>query len=411
MRLLYTTGIYIYFVLAKIAALFNAKAKLWTKGQKHILQTIASQINPKDEIVWFHSASLGEFEQGRPIIEAFKTQNPQYKILLTFFSPSGYEIRKNYQGADYIFYLPIDTMCNARKFVEMVNLKKAFFIKYEFWFNYLKYLRKAQIPTYFVSAIFREDQYFFKPWGKWFRKHFDSVSRFFVQNEKSAILLQKHGINQVTVSGDTRFDRVFSVAQQPQQFPLIEQFKGENKILLTGSSWEAEEDIISRLSAEQRGGVKFILAPHEIGANHLEKIQQKFSHIPTLLFSQATDKNVQDAQVLIIDSIGKLSHLYQYSDIAFIGGGFGKGLHNILEAAAFGKPIIFGAPNYQKFQEAHDLLEIQGAFAVKEYQEFVGIFSKLFSEQNFYLRTSQICQNYIAEKKGATEKILQMVKT
>ncbi len=407
MRFLYNLSIYLYIFYIRVGSLFNAKAKLMLLGRKNIFQDLESQISnlKSQNLVWFHCASLGEFEQGRPLMEKLKLKYPDVKILLTFFSPSGYEIRKNYAGADYIFYLPMDTPSNAKKFVEIVSPQKVFFVKYEFWFNYLFELKSKNIPTYLVSGIFREKHYFFKGTGGWFRKQLKSFTHFFLQDEKSMELLNSIGYTNSTLVGDTRFDRVFEVAKNVKQINLLEQFVEEKKVLILGSSWMEDEKIVQSSKFES---LKLIIAPHEIDEKHLCSIEEVFkinSQQSTILrYSKATPTNVRDAQVLIIDNIGMLSSIYQYGSIAFIGGGFGKGIHNILEAATFGLPVIFG-PNYEKFAEAKELIKLGGAFSISKQDEFEKTMLLLSDEQ--VLKTaSQISRMYVQGRVGATEKIL-----
>jgi 3-deoxy-D-manno-octulosonic-acid transferase len=325
--------------------------------------------------------------------------------LLTFFSPSGYEIRKNYPGADYIFYLPADTYRNARKFIRLVDPKVVIFVKYEYWFNYIRVLKKKGTPLIFISAIFRPGQRFFTWWGKWQLKGLKLADHFFVQNQQSAHLLVSVGISDVTISGDTRFDRVAQVAQQKKAFPLVEIFKGENKIFLAGSTWPPDEEIITGLIRKNIPGLKFIFATHEV---HNERIEALLKMLPgnPVKFSDASENNIHKANILIIDSIGILSHLYQYAEIAYIGGGFGVGIHNILEAATFGKPVIFG-PNYQKFQEARELLDLGGAFSISDQRGFLEITEKLLENEDFLRKASQASKDYVADKTGATRMILE----
>ncbi len=404
MSFLYNILIHLYQFIIWIASLFNPKAQLWVEGRKDILKKLEEQIDPNDKIAWFHAASLGEFEQGRPVIESFRKQYPNYKILLTFFSPSGYEIRKDYEGADYIVYLPIDTKKNAREFIRIVQPKLVIFIKYEFWFNYLKVLSESNIPVFFASVIFRKEQHFFKWYGAWSRKILRRVSFFFVQNQASSDLLKSIGINQVSISGDTRFDRVFSIAQNAKKFPLIEKFAEGDKVFLAGSTWPADEDIIEKLVL-QDPSLKLIIAPHEIHQERINSILKKFASHKVLKYSEADEKSISKAQILIIDGMGFLSGLYQYCHIAYIGGGFGKGIHNILEAATFGKPVIFG-PNYQRFAEAVELVQLKGAFTIRDSSEIISITNKLFDDDFAWQSASSICKEYVLKKKGATELIL-----
>jgi 3-deoxy-D-manno-octulosonic-acid transferase len=398
----------LYLLLIRIAGLFNTKAGLWLKGRKNIFNRISDKINSNEDIVWFHAASLGEFEQGRPVIEAFRQKFPNYKILLTFFSPSGYEVRNDYKGADCIFYLPIDTISNARIFIQIANPKLAVFIKYEFWFNYLNELHKNNIPTFIISAIFRKDQHFFKWYGGWFRKMLKSIRWFFVQNKDSLELLDSISIKNVSISGDTRFDRVFAIAQQANKFPLIEKFITGKKVFLGGSTWQPDEELIEYLANKYKDKLKFIIAPHEIHKERIKSIITTFNKHNVLKYSQADEDNIQNAGVLIIDGMGFLSSLYQYCNLAYIGGGFGKGIHNILEAVTFGKPVIFG-PNYQKFAEAKDLANAQGAFNISNKKELLEITDNLICNKTAYQSSSMICKNYVMDKKGATKVILDFI--
>lgn len=404
MIFLYNLLIHLYQLSLRMAAFFNPKAKQWVEGRKNIFMKIEVTVKQDKPIAWFHCASLGEFEQGRPVIEAFKERFPHFRILLTFFSPSGYEIRKNYPVADYNFYLPADTSRNARKFINLVKPKVVVFVKYEYWFNYIKILNKKNTPLIFISAIFRPGQRFFSWWGKWQLKGLKMADHFFVQNEQSADLLKSVGINQVTISGDTRFDRVSQVAQQKKSFPLIEKFKGKSRIFLAGSTWPPDEEIVLALIGKNMPGLKFIFATHEV---HPERIEALLKTLPenSLKFSEANENNIGQANILIINSIGILSHLYQYADIAYIGGGFGVGIHNILEAATFGKPVIYG-PNYQKFQEARELLALRGAFSISDRKGFLEISEKLLGDADFLRKASMTSKEFVANKTGATRMIL-----
>ncbi len=407
MRILYNIGIYLYYFGIFIFSFFNAKAKKWWDGRKGLLQKCETLFNKNEKIAWFHAASLGEFEQGRTVIEKFKIQHPEFKILLTFFSPSGYEIRKNYANADYVLYLPIDTPYNAKNFIEIVNPNIVFFIKYEFWFNYLKNLNNKQIPVYLISGIFRPQQHFFKFYGNWFRTQLKDFTHFFVQYDASKQLLQSIGINNVTVSGDTRFDRVSEIAITKKSFPIVEKFKSANRILLAGSSWEADEEILIDFMKLETPHLRYIIAPHEI---HKERIQQLQAKLPlsSILLSEATEDNVNNANVLIINNIGILSHLYQYATIAMIGGGFGKGIHNILEAATFGNPVLFGS-NYHKFSEAVQLINLGGAFEFSDCKSFENKTHSLLNNSAFFEQTKKICLDYVNMNKGATDIILKSI--
>lgn len=403
---LYNLFILIYYFAIRVAALYNPKARLWISGRKNILKKLATSIDSQDKIVWFHAASLGEFEQGRPLIEAFRNQNPDFKILLTFFSPSGYEIRKNYNGADYIVYLPLDTRKNALQFIHIVQPKFVVFIKYEFWYNFIKALSGNGIPVFFASVIFRKEQHFFKWYGGWFRKILRKVSFFFVQNEESENLLNSIGIHQVTISGDTRFDRVYNITQKVKEFPLVKKFTMGNKVLLAGSTWPKDELLIEEL-IKQNASFKIIIAPHEVNRERIDSLIKRFALQNVVKYSEA-DETISKARILIIDGMGFLSGLYQYCNIAYIGGGFGAGIHNILEAATFGKPVIFG-PNYQRFAEAVDLIQLKGAFSINTSAELINTIGSLFDDESKWQTSSSANQEYVKKKKGATAIILSRI--
>lgn len=405
MHFLYNISIYLYYQLILLASIFNEKAKKWIKGRINIFEQLQKDIDPTQKIIWFHAASLGEFEQGRPVIESFRSKYPNYKILLTFFSPSGYEIRKNYSQADFIYYLPIDTPTNAKKFIRIVNPNIVVFIKYEFWFNYINELNKINIPIFIISAIFRKDQHFFKWWGSWSRSMLGKITCLFLQNHESFYLLQEIGLENIIISGDTRFDRVYTIASHTQAFPIIQTFAGKQKLLLAGSTWPADENIIHRFLTENHN-VKLIIAPHEVHEERIKSILTLFDQKKAIRYSKADDKSIALTQVLIIDQIGILSSLYQYCDVAFIGGGFGNGIHNILEAVTFGKPVIFG-PNYQKFKEAVDLIELGGAFAISNETSLKSAFSRLIESDENYNAVSSICKTFIEQNRGATDLILK----
>ena len=399
---LYNISMLIYGLLARLASLFNAKAKLFIEGRKGIFKHISTKLNGNDRPIWFHFASLGEFEQGRPVLESIKASKPNEKIIVTFFSPSGYEIRKNYALADGIFYLPLDTISNANKFVNLVKPKMAIFTKYEFWPNYFNVLAKQSIPLYIISGIFRSNQIFFKGYGGFYRNVLKCVNHFFVQNEESASLLKSIGINNVDISGDTRFDRVYENAQTSKQLPLIEKFCGEDPILIAGSTWPEDEKLLVDLAAKNPDW-KLVIAPHEIHEGHISTITDLF---PNGLRFSKLDVNTSteiNSQVLIIDNIGMLSSLYRYGKIAYIGGGFGVGIHNTLEAAAFGLPVIFG-PNYHKFQEAKDLIEIGAAKSISNANELADAFRYYVAHES-----GMLAKNYVANKKGATEMIMNKI--
>jgi 3-deoxy-D-manno-octulosonic-acid transferase len=407
MLLLYNIGVRLYFVAIYLASFFNKKAILWLNGRKD------QPLIRLSESIWFHFASLGEFEQGRPVLEQVRALFPNDKIVVTFFSPSGYEIRKNTPLADAVYYLPLDTAANAREFIDAINPKMAVFTKYEYWYHFFNALHCRDIPLYIISGIFRPGQVFFKWYGGLHRKMLGFVSRFFVQDEQSETLLRQHGITNVTVSGDTRFDRVWANAQQPKSVPGIGEFKNGYKIFIAGSTWPPDEQLVATL-ADKYPGWKFIIAPHEISE---EKIEALISLLPpnsTIRYSKLSSNPVSNlkSQIsnLIIDNIGMLSSLYQYGDIAYIGGGFGTGIHNTLEAAAFGLPVIFG-PEYSKFKEAHDLIALQAGFSVADDAELRAITDNLISDPLFYSKASEKIKAYVSEHTGATAAIMDYIIT
>ncbi len=410
MAVLYLFGIRIFHIIVTVASLFNPKAKLWLKGRKKIFKELSKRIHPDDKIAWFHCASLGEFEQGRPVIESFKQKYPDYKILLTFYSPSGYEIRKNYEKADFIFYLPLDTPRNAKRFLNIVNPKFVFFIKYEFWYFFLHEIWERKTPLYLVSGIFRRNQRFFKKYAVKSRRMLGWFTHFFVQNEESKNLLNTIHINNVTVTGDTRFDRVYAITQQSKDLPLIEKFVKNNLVIVAGSTWKPDEDILIKYFNESDIRFKLIIAPHEIHKENINRIIKSVSKEKIVMkFSEANEENVSNADILIIDSIGLLSSIYKYGHIAYIGGGFGKGIHNILEAATFGMPIIFG-PEYEKFREAVDLIKSGGAISIVNYRELEKNLISLLKDPDKLVECGKISSNYVEKNRGATDAILKMVK-
>ena len=403
----YNFAISLYYFGIWLTSFFNQKAKFWVEGRKDVFSKLRSQITDNQSIVWFHCASLGEFEQGRPLIEKIKKTLPQHKILLTFFSPSGYEIRKNYEHADYICYLPIDTKKNVKEFIHIVQPKMAFFVKYEFWFNYLNQLNQSKIPTYLISSIFRKDQIFFKPYGSFFKKMLFFFDHIFVQNEKSKTILLENGISHLSVAGDTRVDRVLEIQKNKKSFDKINAFKGTAEILIGGSTWPLEEDIlIEWIHTQKDYRWKFIIAPHDISENHLLEIERKIK-VNVVRFSKADAFNSAAAKVMIIDNIGMLSSLYQYGKIALIGGGFGSGIHNTLEPITFGLPVIFGK-KYQKFEEAISLVETGGGFSISDYDEFKNVMENL-DKEDFYNNASTNAKIYISENQGATKEIFDFV--
>lgn len=406
MKIFYTIGIAAYSLLVNIAAIFNTKAKLWVEGRENIFTKLKLAFAGNTaKVAWFHCASLGEFEQARPVIEAFKTSFPEFKILLTFFSPSGYEIRKNYELADFVFYLPIDTAANAMKWVATVKPTVVFFTKYEFWYHYLVALRKADAKIISFSAIFNSNQVFFKWYGAFYLKFLTYFDYIFVQNIASKNLLDSHQIHTSEVAGDTRFDRVFALATSAKKLAIIEAFKGSSSLLVGGSVWEQDLEIILPTLCNIPN-LKIIIAPHEIGESTLAMIEKIGGH-NMVRFSKIEHEKINTYKIIIIDNIGMLSSLYRYATVAYIGGGFGKGIHNILEAATFGMPIIFG-PTYAKFQEAKDMIEIGCAFSIKDEKEIKNVLFTLLETNLEHI--SNKASSYVAAHLGATAKIISYCK-
>lgn len=404
MAIFYNIGIYAYTFAIRLAAPFHEKAALWVKGRKGIRGKILSLPRGKERLIWFHAASLGEFEQGRPVMEALKQANPDLKILLTFFSPSGYEIRKNYAGADYIFYLPSDTPRNASCFIRHFRPDAAVFIKYEFWYNYLKELHQHQIPTYLISAIFRREQPFFKRWGTLHRRMLGFFTRLFVQDEESVALLTSLGIQNIQQTGDTRFDRVEQIAKAAQDIEKVERFCNGQPAVVCGSTWPPDEELLFDYINTDKSGYKWILAPHEIGETHIKSILEKCKKRAVRYSILSTSPETYD--VLIIDCIGLLSAVYRYGKIAYIGGGFGAGIHNTLEAAVYGIPVIFG-PKYQKFKEAVQLIRQGGAFSIHNARELQEVLGSLIQHPSIAETAGQHARAYVESQLGATQVILK----
>ncbi len=405
MNLLYSLAIRLYSGAIALASFFgNKKARLWWKGRKKQWEKLKSDKN--DKWIWFHVSSLGEFEQGLPVIESVKNNFPEYKILLTFFSPSGYEPKKNFQLADKVAYMPSDTLHNAKKLVSNFNIKAVFFVKYDFWFNYMKVLKKNNIPLYYISTLLYPDSYFFKFYASWFRKQLKNVSHYFVQNEDTANLLNIIGVKDVTVTGDTRFDRVFEIAKKSQRFPEIEEFIDGRKCIIAGSSWQSDEKFLIPFSKKMPDDYCLILAPHDISESHINQITSQLDDYK--LYIQKAENQQDDSskrnRVLIINTIGLLKKIYKYARFAYVGGGFMSSIHNTQEALVFGCPVVVG-PKYHKFVEAVDLVEQGGMFSVENQHEFDEIFDKLMNDEMFYNKSSGICQDYIQLSIGATDKI------
>ena len=403
-------NIVIYFVLwsIAIASLFNKKVRKMWRGEREAFKVLKQKVDPNAKYIWFHAASLGEFEQGRPLMERIRKEHPQYKILLTFYSPSGYEVRKNYEGADIICYMPVDTRLNAIRFLRLVRPVMAFFIKYEFWSNFLHILKHRNIPTYSVSSIFREDQVFFKWYGKSYAGVLKCFTRFFVQNEESKRLLESIGIKDVDVVGDTRFDRVLQIKEAAKQLPICEAFQKDYHVFVAGSSWPPDEDIFLRFFNAHKEW-RLIIAPHVIGEDHLSQILSKIEGKKVVRYTQTSVDEAAGADVLIIDCFGLLSSMYHYGDVAYVGGGFGVGIHNTLEAAVWDMPVIFG-PNNKKFQEAQGLLKSGGGFEINTYEDFEGLMLSLMNDAEFLRQAGEKAGAFVASLSGATGKVLGKVK-
>ncbi len=391
----------------RLVSPFKRKARLMIDGHKSVFNLLEKEIDKKAKYIWFHVASLGEFEQARPLIEEIKNSKPEYKILLTFFSPSGYEVRYNYPLADIVTYLPFDTKKNARRFLELTNPHMVIFIKYEFWYNYINEIYQRRIPVYLVSAIFRKNQSFFKKLRSPYRNMLSLYTHFFVQDDESHKLLQKHGIKNVTVAGDTRIDRVIEIQKQTVNLPIVEKFIDKGSIIfIAGSSWPADEDIFINYF-NSHPNLKLIIAPHEIDESHLTEIEKKLSR-PSQRYSGLTDTDTVNADCMIIDCFGLLASVYRYADIGYIGGGFGDGIHNLPEAAVYGIPVIFG-PNFIKFREAHDLIATGGGFTIKNRDEFNKLMESFINEPELREKAGKEAKNYIFSNSGATNTILNHI--
>lgn len=396
--------------MLKIIALFNKKIKLFVDGRKQTFTVLKNNISSSDTVIWIHCASLGEFEQGRPILEKLKEKHPTKKLVLTFFSPSGYEIRKNYNGADVVCYLPLDSVKNAKKFLNIVHPETAIFVKYEFWPNLLKELKVRNIDTILISGIFRENQAFFKWYGGFMRKALSTFSYFFVQDKLSETLLKSINFTNVIACGDTRFDRVYEITKQDNTLDFISKFKNSTYTLVAGSTWKEDEEIlVNYINTKASEKEKFIIAPHNINSNDIQELK-KFIHKKVVLFSEKEGKNLETYQVFIIDTIGILTKVYSYADIAYVGGGYTKsGVHNVLEPATFGLPIIIG-PNYSKFIEVKELIELKACFSVNNSKKLSVLLSSFFIDKIKRLETGSRALNYVIDKTGASAKILKYLK-
>ena len=406
--MMYNIIFYIYEFGVFIASFFSQKVRLMWKGERAAFSYLKEKVDQNSDYAWFHAASLGEFEQGRPIIEEFRRIYPEKKILLTFFSPSGYEVRKDYNGADIICYLPIDTPTNAIRFLRIIRPSVAFFIKYEFWYNYLHILKHRNVPVYSVSSIFRPNQIFFKWYGRRYKNVLKCFTHFFVQNEQSCKLLHSIGIDKVDVTGDTRFDRVIQIARQSKEIEIVENFKNNQKVFVAGSSWEPDEEIFIPYF-EQHKNWKLIIAPHVIDENHLCKIQKMLEGRTVKRYTQITaDDNLKDIEILIIDCFGLLSSIYKYGNIAYVGGGFGVSIHNLPEAAVWGIPVIFG-PNNSKFVEAQELKSCGGGIEIKNSDDFKQVMNDFISDEQKLQKASEAAENYVKSNSGATEEIFKLI--
>ncbi|MDY6438899.1 MAG: glycosyltransferase N-terminal domain-containing protein [Prevotella sp.] len=415
---MYNVAIYLYLLGVAVCSLFSKKVRKMWKGERRAVRELRQKVDPEAQYVWFHAASLGEFEQGRPLIEELRRRHPQYKILLTFFSPSGYEVRKDYPGADIVTYLPLDTIANARRFLRAIRPVMAFFIKYEFWYNYLHILKHRHVPVYSVSSIFRPGQVFFRWYGSEYGRVLRCFTHFFVQNQVSKDLLAKLKITDVSIVGDTRFDRVLQIKQQAKVLPVVEQFKSSGKVFVAGSSWLPDEEIFIPYFSKEKPDWKLIIAPHKIDEDHLQQIEKllegrRVVRYTEMMKCQSPATNPQspltespsEADVLIIDCFGLLSSIYRYADIAYVGGGFGVGIHNLPEAAVWGVPVFFG-PNNQRFQEAQDLKECGGGVEIADYGDFRSKMEAFAGDPSKCEEAGRQAANYIKEKSGATEKVL-----
>ena len=407
--MIYNLIIYMYQLGVAVYSLFNEKVKKMWCGERDAFRVLREKVDPNAQYVWFHAASLGEFEQGRPLMERLRREHPEYKILLTFFSPSGYEVRKNYEGADIICYLPLDTITNARRFLRTIRPVMAFFIKYEFWYNYLHILKHRNVPVYSVSSIFRPDQVFFKWYGRQYRRVLNCFTRFFVQNEVSRELLAKIGITNVTIVGDTRFDRVLQIKEQAKRLPVAESFTLDSpKVFVAGSSWPPDEEIFIKYFNDHPEW-KLIIAPHVIGKEHEQQICKLIKNRRVVCYTVAeSGQSIGDADVLIVDCYGKLSSIYRYATVTYVGGGFGVGIHNVLEAGVWGVPVIFG-PNNQRFQEAQGLKACGGGFDIQSYEDFEQLMNRFDKEPQLLQQAGNSAGAYVESLAGATSKVFSAV--
>lgn len=408
MLYLYFFGLRIYSIGIGIASFFNSKAKEWIDGRKKIFTQIASELQPGEKRIWFHCSSFGEFEQGRPVLQALKKKFPEHKIVLTFFSPSGIKQGKKEPAADYVFYMPLDGASASKKFVELINPHAAFFVKYDYWFGYMQQLHQHNIQFYYVSAIFRKEHYFFKWYGSWFLKQLKKATCFFVQDETSKILLNQNNISQSIVTGDTRFDRVYEFSKKTPQLDWVVNFKDGKKLIIAGSTWAEDETLLADFINAADDNIKMIIVPHEINAEKITALQSKLK-VKALLYSTLNNSSKHDYKLLIVDAVGILSKIYQYANVVYIGGGFGKGIHNILEAVVFGKPVLFG-PNYRKFNEAVELTKLGGAFEIGNNTDLTQQLNFLLNNEELCVTINRINIDFVKNKTGATEKLQRGIK-
>ncbi len=407
MNPIYTLFIRLYGLFALLAARFNEKARLFVEGRKDWAARLRDDLQGEQPLIWFHAASLGEFEQGRPIIEGVRKRYPDHRILLTFFSPSGYEIRKDFDQVDHVHYLPLDTPGNARRFLEITRPKLAVFIRYEFWHNFFFEMARRRVPVVVVSAVFRKTQIFFKPTGFWARPTLRRVSRFFAQNQETRDLLDGIGVRNHTLTGDSRFDRVWEAARERREYPLVETFRGDRLCLVAGSTWPYDDKLLESV-LQEFPALKFVIVPHHVDPENIRRVLNLFGE-RAAVYTRGEAQDLENRQVLVVDTIGMLTYLYRLADLTYIGDGFGGGIHSILEPAVFGMPIFFG-PRYHVFQEAVDLVERKGVFSVSTRQELVDGIRRFTEDPEARSRVGRICREYVEEKAGATEKVLQGLK-
>jgi 3-deoxy-D-manno-octulosonic-acid transferase len=404
MRLIYNIGIRSYWLAARMLSIWNKKAALWIQGRKNWQEGLEQAFDPDDRVIWFHCASLGEFEQGRPVMEAIRSRFPDRKLLLSFFSPSGYEKRKSYAGADHVMYLPLDTRKNAIRLLSLVKPEVVIFIKYEFWYHILHQLKSREVPVFLISGNFRKEQIFFKWYGGWYRRFLDCFTHIFVQKENSEHLLAQIGVTRVSVAGDTRFDRVRQVSENEYRNQALEAFAGGSDVIVAGSTWEKDEQLLEEAFHTLPEDIRWIIAPHELSETHLGQLRRRFPG--SLLFTEMGDNIPSGIRVILVNTIGHLSYLYRFGTLAYIGGGFGKGIHNILEAATYGQPVIFG-PEYRNFVEAKELVSLGGAYPVEDAGQLLSTIHQQLEDRDLLKTSSDTAANYVSERLGATLIILE----